>query len=144
MNSELRLGYKLYILAMLFASLAIFFQVLPITTSEHFEVKLGLSASNVVNLTSLYFITYAIMQIPSGILFDKYGLKFVLPVSLAIMTGGCILFWTSSNGFLLGLSRLIIGQLDIFLVYTLQLNFSLQSGYHYLLEFLSHLLVVGL
>jgi MFS family permease len=109
MHSELRIGYKLYILALLFASLAIFCQVLPLNTSEYFQQHLGLSSSNVVNLTSLYFITYAMMQIPGGILFDKYGLKYVLPLSIAIATVGCSLYFTSSNGFMLGFSRLITG-----------------------------------
>ena len=109
MHSEIRLGYKLYILAMLFASLAIFFQVLPINTSDHFEATLGISQSQVVNLTSLYFISYAALQIPGGIFFDKFGLKMVLPISIAITTLGTILYFSSLTPFMLGFSRFITG-----------------------------------
>ena len=109
MNNELHLGYKLYIIALLFSSLAMFFQVLPLDTSMYFQQSLGLDASSVVNLTSLYFISYAILQIPGGILFDKYGLKYVLPLSIFITTLGCALYWASSNSFTLGVSRLVTG-----------------------------------
>lgn len=109
MNNELRLGYKLYIVALLFASLAMFFQVLPLDTSVHFQESLGLDASSVVNLTSLYFISYAALQIPGGVLFDKYGLKYVLPLSILLMTLGCALYWVSGNAFILGFSRLLTG-----------------------------------
>ncbi len=109
MNSEIRLGYKLYILALLFASLSFFFQVVPINTSDYFEATLGISQSRVVNLTSLYFISYAALQIPGGIFFDKFGLKIVLPISIAITTLGSGLYFSSSNPFMLGASRFIIG-----------------------------------
>ena len=109
MNNELRLGYKLYIVALLFSSLAMFFQVLPLDTSAYFQQTLGISASKVINLTSLYFVTYAIMQIPGGILFDKFGLKYVLPLSIFITMSGCALYWVSSNSLTLGLSRLLTG-----------------------------------
>ena len=109
MSSEIRIGYKLYILALLFASLAFFFQVLPINTSEYFVSKLGLSGGTVVNLTSLYFLSYAALQIPGGIFFDKYGLKYVLPVSIAIATLGSILYFSSQNAFMLGFSRFVTG-----------------------------------
>ncbi len=109
MNSEIRLGYKLYILALLFASLAFFFQIVPINTSDYFEVALGLSQSQIVNLTSLYFISYAVLQIPGGIFFDKFGLKIVLPISILITTLGTLLYFSSSNSFMLGAGRFITG-----------------------------------
>jgi MFS family permease len=109
MNSEIRLGYKLYILALLFASLAFFFQVVPINTSDYFEANLGISQSQVVNLTSLYFISYAALQIPGGIFFDKFGLKMVLPISIAITTLGTLLYFSSLTPFMLGFSRFITG-----------------------------------
>ncbi len=109
MNSEIRLGYKLYVLALLFALLSFFFQVVPINTSDYFEATLGLSQNQVVNLTSLYFISYAALQIPGGVFFDKFGLKLVLPISIAITTLGAGLYFSSSNPFMLGSSRFITG-----------------------------------
>jgi MFS family permease len=80
------LGLKIYIIAILFSSLSIFIQSIPITTADNFESALLLSHSKFVYLTSLFFIPYSIMQLPGGILFDKYGLKYILPSAIFITT----------------------------------------------------------
>lgn len=102
-------SYSLYSIALLFAALSIFLQLLPLSTSQHFEDTLSLSTTGVVNLTSLFFVTYAIMQIPGGILLDKYGVRYILPIGLFSTIIGCYLYWHCNNGFTLGFGRLISG-----------------------------------
>ena len=89
MKNPHNVGYQLFCLAIVFAALSIFFQMLPLNTADHFQESLGIPINQVINLTSLYFITYAIMQVPGGILLDKFGLKYVLPFAIFITTIGC-------------------------------------------------------
>ncbi len=103
------IGIKLYIIGVLFATLCIFLQILPIETSRHFQTILAVNSAQFVNYSSLFFILYALMQIPGGMLFDKYGVKYVLPISLFITIIGIALYWYSSSLLMIGISRLITG-----------------------------------
>ncbi|MBX9597814.1 MAG: MFS transporter [Burkholderiales bacterium] len=103
------LGLKIYIIAILFSSLSIFIQSIPITTADNFESALLLSHSKFVYLTSLFFIPYSIMQLPGGILFDKYGLKYILPSAIFITSIGIVLYWFAPTTSVLVASRFIAG-----------------------------------
>ncbi len=109
MQDTRKWAYLLYVITSLFSCLSIFLQVMPISTSKHFQDSLDLTSSEVVYITSIFFVTYALMQIPSGVLLDKYGLRYVLPVGIFITVIGCFLYWISTNTGILGLSRLIAG-----------------------------------
>lgn len=103
------IGLKLYIIALLFTTLSIFLQVIPIDSAKHFQDKLLISSSDFVYLSSLFFISYSMMQLPGGILFDKYGLKYVLPISIIIASVSVILYWGSSSTWMVGASRVMAG-----------------------------------
>ena len=102
-------GSILFIIGVSFAALSAFLQVAPETTAEHFMTTLTISNATVVELTSLYFLSYAIMQIPIGILFDRFGIRYLLPLGILIVMLGSLLHWLNISPFTLGLSRTIIG-----------------------------------
>lgn len=102
-------GVMLYIIAITFAALAIFLQVVPIETASHFESKFVINSSKFVYLSSLFFIPYSFMQLPGGILFDKYGLKYILPACILITLVGAATYWYASNAWLIGIGRIISG-----------------------------------
>jgi MFS family permease len=108
-NQDKSLGLKIYITAILFSSLSIFIQAIPITTAPNFESALSLSHTKFVYLTSLFFIPYSIMQLPGGILFDKYGLKYILPSAIFLTSIGIILYWFAPTTSILVTSRFIAG-----------------------------------
>ena len=74
-KSNNTLGYELYIITLLFTVLSVFLQSIPIETAEHFKLLLQIDSTQFVNLGALFFTTYSLMQIPGGMLFDKYGLR---------------------------------------------------------------------
>ena len=102
-------SYSLYFIALLFAALAVFMQLLPLATTEHLEHSLALNTTQIVNLTSLFFVSYAIMQIPGGVLLDKLGIKYVLPTGIFLTIIGCYLYWNSNNWMIFGMGRIITG-----------------------------------
>lgn len=100
---------QIFIIATVFTALAVFIQVLPISTSTHFEKFLSIGPSRFVYLTSIFFISYSILQLPGGIFLDRYGIKIILPIFIGLTTIGMVLYWFSSSTYMLFLSRLICG-----------------------------------
>jgi MFS family permease len=70
---------------------------------------LGLNASHIGFLTSAYFLTFAVAQLPAGMALDRYGPRRVQGVLLAIATIGAIIFAESTNYPTLVLGRSLIG-----------------------------------
>jgi fucose permease len=81
-------GYALYGIALCFTGLNLFIQVLPISTADYLIAHLSLNNTQVINISSIFLICYAIMQIPGGLIFDKFGLKIILPLGLLLTTLG--------------------------------------------------------
>ena len=84
-------------------------QAVPLTTSDHFHIVLNLSTDKIANLSALFFVPYALMQIPNGIMLDCSGIKKILPISLFITLIGLLLFAFSYNDFTLAFSRILLG-----------------------------------
>lgn len=78
--------------------------IAPELTSE-----LGLSAADLGLLTSAYFLTFGAVQIPLGILLDRYGPRRVEAVLLLFAAAGSALFALGRNVAELGLARGLIG-----------------------------------
>jgi MFS family permease len=61
------------------------------------------------NLSAFYFYGYSTMQIPVGLLMDRFGPRRLLTISALACTAGCLLFAASGEVFSASLSRLVIG-----------------------------------
>src|SRR5258706_1578730 len=73
--------------------------------SPDLTAALGISASSLGLLTAAYFIAFASMQVPAGILLDRYGPRRCGPVLLVIAKLGAIAFVASAH--LSGLNAVI-------------------------------------
>jgi MFS family permease len=71
--------------------------------------ELDLAAGSLGFLTSAYFLAFGAMQIPVGMLLDRYGPRRVEPVLLAIAAFGALLFGLAHGSPGLTLGRAIIG-----------------------------------
>lgn len=78
----------IFIIASLFAGLSIFLQVVPMSMYPHIKSVFHISSSDFADLTALYFISYALLQIPIGILLDKYGVQKLLPIGVCLTLVG--------------------------------------------------------
>jgi len=107
---KLSIKISLYIITLFFTLLSLFCQVAPLEGYDYFYQVISVSSpSDFVYLVSTFFITYSIMQLPGGILLDKYGVKFVVPIALFITLCGVALYWYSGNKFELVTGRLLTG-----------------------------------
>ncbi|NGX45805.1 MAG: putative sulfoacetate transporter SauU [Chlamydiae bacterium] len=112
MSSEKAVSsYRFFIwgLEILFYFYEFFLRVLPATVASDIISSLDMSAEQFAFIGSAYYITYAIMQIPVGLLLDRFSAK--LLVTSAVALCACGAFWfsfaqTFSPAFI---SRLLIG-----------------------------------
>jgi predicted MFS family arabinose efflux permease len=77
--------------------------------SPELSRDLALNPSSLGLLTSAYFIGFAAMQIPVGILLDRYGPRRVEPALLAVAAGGAALFALAETLTGLAIARALIG-----------------------------------
>ena len=77
--------------------------------SPELSASLGISASSLGLLTSAYFVAFAAMQIPAGMLLDRYGPRRVEPILLAVAGCGALAFAASDDLAGLAVARALIG-----------------------------------
>jgi len=89
--------------------LSYFYRNVNAVISPELSADLGISASSLGLLTSAYFFAFAAMQLPAGMLLDRYGPRRVEPVLLCISGCGALSFAASDELPGLALARVLIG-----------------------------------
>lgn len=77
--------------------------------SPHLAADLGLNASDLGLLTSVYFLTFAAFQLPLGLLLDRFGPRRVEATLLLFAAAGAGLFAVSADRVELVIGRGLIG-----------------------------------
>ena len=101
-------------------------RVSPQSVSLNFMHDFGTDAAGVAMLASSYFWGYTLMQIPAGLLVDRYGVKRVVLCSMAASSLGSAAFALAPNLLDVFAARLIIACGDA-LVFTALLKLVAQS-----------------
>ena len=102
-------GICVWLLASIFFLYEFFLQVFLSTVSHLIMHEFNLDASSYSILASGYFIIYSVMQIPVGLLVDRYGARWLLTMAVTTTAFGVVLF-SSTQSFALGLfSRCLMG-----------------------------------
>lgn len=101
-------------------------RVSPQTIGLNFMRDFGTDASGVALLASSYFWGYTVMQIPAGLLVDRYGVKRVVLCSMAASALGSVAFALSPTLLDVFIARLIVACGDA-LVFTALLKLVAQS-----------------
>ena len=89
--------------------LSYLFRTVNAVISPELTASLGVSASSLGLLTSAYFIAFAAMQIPAGMLLDRYGPRRVEPVLLTLAACGALAFAAAGDLAALTFARALIG-----------------------------------
>lgn len=71
--------------------------------------ELALNADQLGTMTSLYYISFSLMQLPLGAALDRYGSRIVIPLLMIPTVIGCLLFATATSFWPLALGRTLIG-----------------------------------
>ena len=107
-------------------ALAFLQRVSPQSVSISFMTDFNTDAAGVAMLASSYFWGYTLMQIPAGLLVDRYGVKRVVLASMAASALGSAAFALAPNLLDVFIARLILACGDA-LVFTAMLKLVAQS-----------------
>jgi MFS family permease len=89
--------------------LSFLFRTINATIAGSLTSEFSLSAGNLGLLTSVYFLTFALAQIPIGILLDRYGPRRIQSALLWVVAAGAAVFAAADNFWLLLAGRALIG-----------------------------------
>ncbi len=89
--------------------LSYLYRTINAVLSPYLVAELGLDATDLGLLTSVYFLTFAAFQLPLGMLLDRFGPRRVEATLLLFAAAGAGLFAVSSNAAELILGRGLIG-----------------------------------
>ena len=68
-----------------------------------------LNADKLGMMTSLYYISFSLMQLPLGAALDRYGSRLIIPLLMIPTMIGCVLFATATSFWPLVIGRTLIG-----------------------------------
>ena len=89
--------------------LSYFFRTVNAVIAPDLMKEVGLSAGDLGLLTSAYFLSFAMFQIPLGILLDRYSPKRVEAILLLVAATGALVFAMSDTLSGLAIGRMLIG-----------------------------------
>ena len=99
----------IYAMASLFLIYEMAVQVSPSVMASALMHDLHIGAFALGMMSGIYFYTYTLMQIPSGLLFDRFKPKYIMSVAIFLCALGTLIF-ASTHSFYFGcLARLLMG-----------------------------------
>lgn len=105
----LRLAWALWSLGVALYLIGFFHRVAPGVLGPELSRDFTLDAAALGNLSAFYFYSYVAMQIPTGLLADRYGPRRLLTAGAVCAAAGSLLFALAPTLWLAGLGRLLIG-----------------------------------
>jgi MFS family permease len=98
-----------YGLAAFFLCLEMALQISPGVMTPELKSDLSLTNFSLGVISGVYFITYTIMQIPSGMMYDRQNICKILTTAIFLCALGALAFGLSENAITAGLARLFMG-----------------------------------
>lgn len=89
--------------------MALFHRMASGVVAEELTKELSLSASQLGNIASITYYTYAFMQIPAGMLLDSIGPRKVSALGMLFTALGSVVFGAATNVYLAYLGRFLVG-----------------------------------
>lgn len=109
MSLSKRMPIIVFALTTLFLLYEMALQVAPSVITAELMQEFQVNALGLAILSSCYYYTYTAMQIPAGLLFDRFSPKRLILVALAICTIGIALFGSANTVWQASLARIFIG-----------------------------------
>ena len=105
----LRLAFAMWGLGAALYLIGFYQRVAPAVITRELMSEFTLGAAALGNLAAFYYYSYVAMQIPAGVLADRWGPRRVLTAGAAIAAAGTLLFALAPGYAAAGLGRLLIG-----------------------------------
>lgn len=103
------LGWAICGLGALFYSYEYLLRIAPSVIESELRNHLNLSATGFGLLSSIYYFAYVPMQLPVGVLLDRYGPRRLLTLACLICVLGIFLFTSSSLFWIVAVGRFLVG-----------------------------------
>ena len=84
-------------------------RVAPSVMHHYLQIDFGMNETAFATLTASFYLPYIIMQIPVGIIVDRFSIRFLLTTMAFITALGCVLFGFSNGLLIASASRVMIG-----------------------------------
>jgi MFS family permease len=108
-NSSLGKAYFIFFLAASFYMYEFILQVAPSVMAEPMMKTFKISAEGFGVVSAFYFYAYAPMQLPAGVLFDRYGPRKLMTVALVFCAFGSFFFASTDSVLTASAGRFFIG-----------------------------------
>jgi MFS family permease len=81
----------------------------PTVLTEEYMKYFSLDAKGVGTLVSCYYIVYTLVQIPVGIIVDRYSIRLIATVAVALCAAGVMLFVATKCCYIAGFGQMLVG-----------------------------------
>jgi MFS family permease len=106
---SLTLAWAVWGLGSVLYLIGFFQRVAPAVMGDELSRACDLSAASLGNLSAFYFYSYVAMQIPTGLLADRWGPRRLLSLGAVVAAVGTLVFAVAPNGNIAGVGRLLVG-----------------------------------
>ena len=110
MNKEyIMRAWTIWLLSALFMFYKYAIEVSPSVMTGELMRTFGMGAAELGNLTACYFYAYLLLQIPAGLLLDRFGPRKVTTVAIALCAVGNLIFSSADSLWVAGFGRFVTG-----------------------------------
>jgi len=102
-------AWLIWILSALFMFYKYALEVSPSVMTHHLMSAFNIDGAQLGNLAACYYYAYLIMQIPAGLLIDRFGPRRVTTISILVCAIGSVLFSLSDSFLLACFGRFLTG-----------------------------------
>ena len=99
----------MYIAVSLFLFFEMALQVSPSVMSFQLMKDLSIGSFGLGLMSGCYFYTYTAMQIPSGILLDRFNPRIIITIAILVCSCGALVFSFAPNIFVASAARMLMG-----------------------------------
>ena len=100
---------SIYIVAVLFLFYEMGIQVSPSVMAYELMDSFKLDAASLGIIAGVYFYSYSLMQLPVGLLFDRFGARLLIPLAILGCALGAYFFGNTYTPFWAALGRFLMG-----------------------------------
>lgn len=109
-NAASTLGrWSIFVLFLLGFVLSYFFRSANAIIATDLASELSLDAAQLGSMTSIFFLAFALVQLPLGSALDRYGPRWVTSLLMLFAAAGCLVFATAQSYWALATGRALIG-----------------------------------
>ena len=114
MNKPSLRSYFIYAIVAIFLCYEMALQTSPSVMVDYLMRDLHINAVQLGFMAGCYFCTYTLMQIPAGLLFDRFQVRYLLPVAILVCSTGAFAFGYSDSAMVAAFGRLLMGVGSVF------------------------------